>query len=67
MLPAALQGLSRSEMKRRINEAPLGKDDREIARLRYVDLLCLEDIAVRVHYCRQSVSNHLDGIAKILE
>lgn len=50
-----------------IKSAPLGRVDRKIALLRYVERLPLPDIAAQVHYCRQSVSNHLDGIAKILE
>nr|DAO22032.1 MAG TPA: RNA polymerase sigma factor [Caudoviricetes sp.] len=50
-----------------IKNAPLGRVDRKIALLRYVERLPLPDIAAQVHYCRQSVSARLDGIAKILE
>ncbi len=67
MLPAALQGLNAEQMKAVIKRAPLGRVDRKIALLRYVERLPLPDIAAQVHYCRQSVSARLDGIAKILE
>ena len=67
VLPAALQGLNAEQMKAVIKRAPLGRVDRKIALLRYVERLPLPDIAAQVHYCRQSVSARLDGIAKILE
>ena len=67
VLPAALQGLDHQQMIAAIKNAPLGRVDRKIAFLRYVERLPLPDIAAQVHYCRQSVSARLDGSAKILE
>ena len=67
VLPAALQGLDHQQMIAAIKNAPLGRVDRKIAFLRYVERLPLPDIAAQVHSCRQSVSARLDGIAKILE
>lgn len=67
VLPAALQGLDRQQMTAAIKSAPLGRVDRKIALLRYVERLPLPDIAAQVHYCRQSVSARLDGIAKVFE
>lgn len=54
-------------MAKTIKTAPLGRVDRKIALLRYVERLPLPDIAAQVHYCRQSVSARLDGIAKVFE
>ena len=67
MLPLCLQGLNRQKMTAAIKSAPLGRVDRKIALLRYVERLPLPDIAAQVHYCRQSVSARLDGIAKVFE
>nr|DAG73285.1 MAG TPA: hypothetical protein [Caudoviricetes sp.]DAL44137.1 MAG TPA_asm: hypothetical protein [Caudoviricetes sp.] len=49
-----------------IKRAPLGRYDRKIARLRYVDQLCQVDIAARVPYCRTSIGNRLKIIDKML-
>lgn len=67
VLPPALQGLDRQQITAAIKRAPLGRVDRKIALLRYVERLPLPDIAAQVHYCRQSVSDHLDGIDKFFE
>ena len=54
------------QIKAVIKRAPLGRYDRKIARLRYVDQLCQADIAARVPYCRTSIGNRLKIIDKIL-
>ena len=54
------------QIKAVIKRAPLGRYDRKIARLRYVDQLCQVDIAARVPYCRTSIGNRLKIIDKLL-
>ena len=66
MLPAALQGLDRQQITAVIKSAPLGRVDREIARLRYVERLPLPDIAAQTHYSRQAVGYRLQKIAIVL-
>ena len=66
MLPAALQGLDRQQMTAAIKSAPLGRVDRKIALLRYVERLCCADIAVRTHYSRTAIGYRLKGIDKML-
>ena len=67
MLPAALQGLDRQQMTSAIKNAPLGRVDRKIALLRYVERLPLPDIAARTHYSRTAVSYRLKSIEKMLD
>ena len=67
MLPAALQGLDRQQMIAAIKSAPLGRVDRKIALLRYVERLPLPDIAAQMHYSRTAISYRLKGIDLILE
>ena len=67
VLPAALQGLDRKKMAAAIKNAPLGRVDRKIALLRYVERLPQADIAARTHYSRQAVSYRLQSIDKILD
>ena len=55
------------QIKAVIKRAPLGRYDRKIARLRYVDQLCQIDIAARVPYCRTSIGNRLKIIDKLLD
>nr|DAL04007.1 MAG TPA: hypothetical protein [Caudoviricetes sp.] len=66
VFPPALQGLDAEQIKAVIKRAPLGRYDRKIARLRYVDQLCQVDIAARVPYCRTSIGNRLKIIDKLL-
>lgn len=66
VLPAALQGLDRQQMIAAIKSAPLGRVDRKIALLRYVERLPLPDIAARTHYSRTAISYRLKGIEKML-
>ena len=47
VLPAALQGLDRQQITAAIKSAPLGRVDRKIALLRYVERLPLPDIAAQ--------------------
>jgi hypothetical protein len=67
VFPPALQGLDAEQIKAVIKRAPLGRYDRKIARLRYVDQLCQVDIAARVPYCRTSIGNRLKIIDKMLD
>ena len=67
MLPAALQGLDAEQIKAVIKRAPLGRKDRKIARLRYVDQLCQVDIAAQTHYSRTAIGYRLKGIDKMLD
>lgn len=66
VLPAALQGLDRQQMTAAIKNAPLGRVDRKIALLRYVERLPLPDIAAQTHYSRTAIGYRLKGIDKIL-
>ena len=66
MLPAALQGLDRQQMIAAIKNAPLGRVDRKIALLRYVERLCCADIAAQTHYSRTAISYRLKGIDNML-
>ena len=66
VLPAALQGLDRQQMTAAIKNAPLGRVDRKIALLRYVERLPLPDIAAQTHYSRTAIGYRLKGIEKML-
>jgi hypothetical protein len=66
VLPLCLQGLDRQQMTAAIKSAPLGRVDRKIALLRYVERLPQADIAARTHYSRQAVSYRLQSIDKML-
>lgn len=66
MLPAALRGLDRKRMIAAIKSAPLGRVDRKIALLRYVERLPLPDIAAQTHYSRTAIGYRLKGIEKML-
>lgn len=50
-----------------IKSAPLGRVDRKIALLRYVERLPLPDIAARTNYSRTAISYRLKGIEKMLD
>lgn len=67
VLPAALQNLDRREMTAVIKSAPLGRVDRKIALLRYVERLPLPDIAAQTHYSRTAVGYRLKSIDKMLD
>lgn len=66
MLPLCLQGLDRQQMIAAIKSAPLGRVDRKIALLRYVERLPLPDIAAQTHYSRTAIGYRLKGIDKML-
>ena len=67
VLPAALQGLDRKKMAAAIKNAPLGRVDRKIALLRYVERLPLPDIAAQTHYSRRAVCYRLKVVLSALE
>jgi DNA-directed RNA polymerase specialized sigma24 family protein len=50
-----------------IKSAPLGRVDRKIALLRYVERLPQADIAAQTHYSRAAIGYRLKGITKIFE
>lgn len=50
-----------------IKSAPLGRVDRKIARLRYVERLPLPDITAQTHYSRTAIGYRLKGIEKVFE
>ena len=64
VFPPALQGLDAEQIKAVIKRAPLGRKDRKIARLRYVEQLCCVDIAAQTHYSRTAIGYRLKGIDK---
>ena len=66
MLPASLQGLDAEQIKAVIKRAPLGRVDRKIALLRYVERLPLPDIAAQTHYSRTAIGYRLKGVEKML-
>lgn len=67
VLPLCLQGLDRQQMTAAIKSAPLGRVDRKIALLRYVERLPLPDIAAQTNYSRTAISYRLKGIDKMLD
>lgn len=67
MLPLCLRGLDRQRMTAAIKNAPLGRVDRKIALLRYVERLPLPDIAAQTHYSRTEVGYRLKSIEKMLD
>lgn len=67
VLPAALQGLDRQQMTAAIKNAPLGRVDRKIALLRYVERLPLPDIAAQTHYSRTAIGYRLKVIDEKLD
>ena len=67
VFPPALQGLDAEQIKAVIKRAPLGRYDRKIARLRYVERLPLPDIAAQTHYSRTAIGYRLKGIEKVFE
>lgn len=50
-----------------IKNAPLGRVDRKIALLRYVERLPLPDIAARTRYSRTAIGYRLKSIDKMLD
>jgi len=67
VLPVALQGLDRQQITKAIKSAPLGRVDRKIALLRYVERFPLPDIAARTNYSRTAVGYRLKSIDKMLD
>lgn len=50
-----------------IKNAPLGRVDRKIALLRYVERLPLPDIAAKTNYSRTAIGYRLKSIDKMLD
>ena len=53
-------------MTAEIRRAPLGRVDRKIALLRYVERFPLPDIAAQTHYSRTAIGYRLKSIEKML-
>ena len=66
VLPATLQNLNRQQMIAAIKSAPLGRVDRKIALLRYVERLPMPDIAAQTNYSRTAIGYRLKSIDKML-
>ena len=54
-------------MTKTIKSAPLGRVDRKIALLRYVERFPLPDIAEQTNYSRTAIGYRLKSIDKILD
>ena len=67
VLPATLQNLNRQQMIAAIKSAPLGRVDRKIALLRYVERLPMPDIAAQTNYSRTAIGYRLKSIDKMLD
>ena len=67
VLPATLQNLNRQQMIAAIKSAPLGRVDRKIALLRYVERLPMPDIAAQTNYIRTAIGYRLKSIDKMLD
>ena len=63
-LPAALNGLLRSELEKVIYESALGMEDDIIARRYIIEKVPQIDIAVEMGYERSTISRRLSGIIK---
>lgn len=62
VMPESFQGLDNKQITALIKKAPLGRLDRKIAILRYVERLTLYDIADKVGYTRPAVTYRLNKI-----
>ena len=67
VLPATLQNLNRQQMIAAIKSAPLGRVDRKIALLRYVERLPMPAIAAQTNYSRTAIGYRLKSIDKMLD
>lgn len=63
-LPNHLDNLSREEWENLINQYIKNENDREIAKLYYLDGWCQEDIAAEFDCCRKTIYKRLKDIAK---
>lgn len=61
-LPGELKGLLAGDWERVINEAMLGAEDREIARLYIVERLPQVDVADALHMDRSTISRRMGEI-----
>lgn len=66
-LPKGFSDLPYKERCRIVNNAPLGKTDRKIAALYFLDELPQVEVAIEVHMDRSAVSRRLPRIRSILE
>lgn len=61
-LEGNLSHLSVSDWENLINEIPLNDKNKIIAKMRFIDEDCLEDISARVGYSRKTISNRIKYI-----
>lgn len=54
--------LSVTDWENLINEIPLNDENKIIAKMRFIDEECLEDISARVGYSRKTISNRIKYI-----
>ena len=66
-LPPALQGLTRGEMERVIEQANVGTENERIARLYYIDKLPQVDVAAELFLGRATVQRRLPDILQKIE
>lgn len=61
-LPPALQGLTKGEMERVIEQANVGAENERIARLYYIDKLPQVDVAAEVYLAQATIKRRLPKI-----
>ena len=66
-LPPALQGLTRGEMERVIEQANVGAENERIARLYYIDRLPQADVAAEVYLARATIKRRLPKIVEKMQ
>ena len=66
-LPPALQGLTRGEMERVIEQANVGAENERIARLYYIDKLPQADVAAEVYLAQATIKRRLPKIVEKMQ
>lgn len=66
-MPECFSRLSLDERRERVRRAPLGKTDRKIAAMYYLDEYTQIDIAAAVNMDRSAVSRRLPRIRSIID
>ena len=61
-LEGSLSHLSVSDWENLINEIPLNDENKIIAKMRFIDEECLEDISAKIGYSRKTISNRIKYI-----
>lgn len=66
-LDGNLTHLSVTDWENLINEIPLNDENKLIAKMRFIDEECLEDISAKVGYSRKTISNRIKYILHKIE